>query len=241
MDRQFTALDTTLTMPSRQDNPETLRKLLQQTPLFGALQPTELDAILAGTRRVELKAGTTLFRAGDPCTGFYIVVYGGIKVIQASPTGTERVIRLISPGNSFGEALMFLQKDYIVSAAAIQDTLVLHIGRATLLEELARNALLATKMLASLSYKLYMLVGDMGAYTMHNGTQRLIGYILREFNQTKELSFRINVNKKIIASRLNLTPERFSRILRELDDKKLLRVRGRVFTILDLEGLKTYQ
>lgn len=236
-----TVFDAKPAMPSRQDNPETLRKLLQQTPLFGGLKPAELDTILAGTRRVELKSGATLFRAGEPCSGFHIVVYGGIKVIQASPTGTERVIRLISPGNSFGEALMFLQKDYIVSAAATQDTLVLHIARATIMDELARNAPLATRMLASLSYKLYMLVGDMGAYTMHNGTQRLIGYILREFNQTKTLSFRINVNKKTIASRLNLTPERFSRIIHELDEKKLLRVHGRVFTILDLEGLKTYQ
>lgn len=228
-------------MASRQGNPQITRKLLQQTALFSELQPDDLDAILAGTHRVEVKGGGTLFRAGEPCTGFYIVVYGGIKLMQMSPTGAERVVRLISPGNSFGEALMFLQKDTIVSAVAMQDSLVLHISRACIMDALQKNTQLAAKMLAGLSYKLFMLVGDMGAYTMHTGTQRLIGYILREYNQTRELSFRISVNKKVIASRLNLTPERFSRIIRELGDKQLLRVRGRLFTILDLEGLKTYQ
>jgi len=48
------------------------------------------------------------------------------------------------------------------------------------------------------------------------------------------------MTKGVIASRLNLTPEHFSRILRELSERKLIRVKGREFTILDPEGLRAF-
>jgi CRP-like cAMP-binding protein len=44
----------------------------------------------------------------------------------------------------------------------------------------------------------------------------------------------------MIASRLNLTPEHFSRIFHELTDAGLIRVEGRSFSILDIDGLRRH-
>jgi CRP-like cAMP-binding protein len=95
-------------------------------------------------------------------------------------------------------------------------------------------------MLAGLSRRLYSLMGDVEAYTLHTGAQRLIAYLLREWRGKIGEPFRIEFSKATIASRLNLTPEHFSRIQRELIDRRLIRVRGREYTILDLEGLRSY-
>ena len=218
-----------------------MRDLLSQVPLFNELSTLVLDPIARGTTEITAERGDIIFRRGDPCVGFHVVIYGQVKLVFVSTSGVERVVRLIGPGDGFGEALMFMGQDYIVTAEALRDTLLLHVGRDALFEQLDRTPGMARKMLAGLSRRLYSLMGDVEAYTLHTGAQRLIAYLLREWGGQAGEPFRIEVSKALIASRLNLTPEHLSRILRELIDRRLIRVRGREYTILDLEGLKAYK
>jgi len=217
-----------------------MRDLLSQVPLFNELSVPDLDPIARGTTEISAVRGDVIFRRGDPCVGFHVVVYGQVKLLFVSNSGVERVVRLIGPGDGFGEALMFMGQDYIVTAQALRDTLLLHVGREALFNQLDRNPGMARKMLAGLSRRLYSLMGDVEAYTLHTGAQRLIAYLLREWHGQAGEPFRIEFSKAIIASRLNLTPEHFSRILRELIDQRLIRVQGREYTILDPEGLKAH-
>ena len=52
--------------------------------------------------------------------------------------------------------------------------------------------------------------------------------------------FRSNLSpgKNVIASRLNMTPEHFSRILHELADNGLIEIDNRIVRILDLARLR---
>ena len=219
---------------------QSIRDLLAQTPLFGDLRADELDLLAQGTRKVRVGHGDVIFRRGDPCVGFHVIVYGQIKLVHASASGIERVMRLIGAGDSLGEAFMFLERDYVITAEALCDTLLLYVQREALFKKLDRNPPLARRMLVSLSQQLYMLMGDVGAYTMRSGSQRLIGYLFRAAQGCEGVPFRVEVTKGVIASRLNLTPEHFSRILRELSERKLICVKGREFTILDPEGLRAF-
>jgi hypothetical protein len=80
-----------------------------------------------GTTRRRLRRGETLFRKGEPSTGFHAVARGPIVLVARSAQGRERVSAIINAGRSFGEAIMFLEKPYIVSARALSDALVLHV------------------------------------------------------------------------------------------------------------------
>lgn len=214
---------------------------LAQVPLFNELPPAELTPIAEGTTEVHVARGDIVFRRGEPCLGFHIVIYGQIKLMFVSMAGDEKVVRLIGPGDSFGEALMFMGKDYIVTAQALADSLLLHVGRDALFEEIERRPAVARKMLAGLSMRLHSLMGDVEAYSLRSGAQRVIGYLLKGQTGAEGAPFRLETSKAVIASRLNLTPEHFSRILRELSDKRLIRVRGREITILDMRALMHYQ
>lgn len=214
--------------------------LLKQVPLFSDLPDENMESIVRGCTDMHVARGEVVFHRGDPCVGFHIVVYGRIKLVFVSAAGVERVVRIVGPGEGFGEALMFMEQDYIVTAVALADTLLLHVGREALFEQLERQPGVARKMLAGLSRRLYSLMGDVEAYTLHSGTQRLIAYLLQEAPAEQGQPFRIEISKTVIASRLNLTPAHFSRILRELGDRGLLRVRGREYKILDTEGLRSY-
>jgi CRP-like cAMP-binding protein len=91
-----------------------------------------------------------LFHCGDICTGMHAVAYGQIKLSVISPLGGEKVVRLVGPGDSFGEALMFLGKPYLVSAQALAASLLLHVAKAAIAGELRADPDFACKMLAGM-------------------------------------------------------------------------------------------
>ena len=217
-----------------------LRSLLKQIALFDQLSDEELANIVAGTTEQHVRRGETIFRRGDPCNGFHFMVYGQVKLVAVSPAGAEKVVRLLGPGETFGEALMFLGKPYILSAVALADSMLLNIEKKAVFNELAARPELAHKIIAALSQRLHSFVADVKSYSLHSGTQRVIGYLLQAHSAQGEETVQLGVSKNVIASRLNLTPEHFSRILNELSCKELIRVDGRAITILDVEAFRTH-
>lgn len=214
---------------------------LARLPLFSGLSGPELDTLASGTVEVQIARGDMLFRRGEPCVGLHAVVYGQIKLMFVSLGGDEKVVRIIGPGDSFGEALMFMEKDYIVSAQALADTMLLHVGKDVVFSGIERQPGFARKMLASLSQRLHSLMGDVEAYSLRSGTQRVIGYLLKDQQCEDGHRFRLSTSKTVIASRLNLTPEHFSRILHDLAAHGLIEVNGREITIMNAARLRAYQ
>src|SRR5690554_5613435 len=217
-----------------------VRNLLIQVPLFNQLDTVEIDKVVAGTTERRVRRGEVVFHRGEPCNGFHIVVYGQVKLVAVSSGGAEKVVRLLGPGESFGEALMFLGKPYILSAVALADSMLLNVDKTTLFNELAARPALAHKIIAALSQRLHNFVADVKSYSLHSGTQRVIGYLLQAQSTQGEDTIQLGVSKNVIASRLNLTPEHFSRILNELTCKGLIRVEGRAITILDGEAFRSH-
>jgi CRP/FNR family transcriptional regulator, dissimilatory nitrate respiration regulator len=218
---------------------------LSNLPLFRELAPEEIELIAAGTREVRIRRGDMLFQKGDPCRGFHIVVYGQIKLLFMTPQGDEKVIEIMGPGQSFGEAVMFMEKPYVVSSQALADSLLLHVSRDVVFEGIDRDAKFARRMIAGLSRRLHHLVSDVEAYSLRSATQRVIGYLLRpehdHDDEGKGTVVTLPATKSVIASRLNITPEHFSRILHELTEKRLVEVEGRHVRILDVEKLGAYE
>lgn len=214
--------------------------LLSRVALFDQLDRVELAKVAAGTTEQHIRRGDVIFHRGQPCNGFHIVVYGQVKLVAVSPAGAEKVVRLLGPGETFGEALMFLEQPYILSAMALADTMLLTVDKTVLFDELARQPQLARKMLAGLSKRLHAFVSDVKAYSLHSGTQRVIGYLMQMQDAAGGAEVRLEVGKNVIASRLNLTPEHFSRILHDLSKKGLIQVNGRNITIVDEEGFRAH-
>ena len=210
-------------------------------PMFREMSAEELDRIAAATLPVHVQKGESIVHCGDACTGFHVVVYGQVKLGFTSPQGVEKVVEIVRPGQSFGEALMFLDEPYIVFAQALSDTMLLHVAKHAVFDELARDPLFSRRMLSGLSRRLHGLVRDVEAYTLRSSQERVIGYLLADAvdvacNEPTEV--RLTPGKSVIASRLNMTPEHFSRILHELAADGLIEVNGRSIRVPDVARLR---
>lgn len=220
-------------------------RFLATQALFSHLSPDELTRVATGCVVRRPSRGDTVFRYGEPCNEFHVVVLGQVKLFALSPAGQEKVIELVSPGHSFAEALMFTGKPYILNAQALTGTLLLSVGKQVILNEIQLDPRFSMRMLAGISRRLHGLVHDIESGALHTGMQRVIGYLLRDVpvegalgNEPYTVS--LPVSKATIASRLSLTPEYFSKVLHELETAGLIRIDKRDILITDPASLGQY-
>jgi CRP/FNR family transcriptional regulator, dissimilatory nitrate respiration regulator len=218
------------------------RAFLANLPLFRELAPEQLDRMATHTRQVRAARGEILFHRGDPVSGFHAIVYGQVKLAFVSAGGDEKVVEILGPGQSFGEAVMFMRRPHVVTAQALADSLLLYVEREVVFDEIKSDPDFAARMIAGLSRRLHQLVGDLEAYSMRSGTERVIGYLLSTGAEgvpdKGECAVTLPTTKGVVASRLNLTQEHFSRILHDLTTAGLIKVQGRTVHIVDVERLR---
>ncbi len=219
--------------------------VLSQLPLFQEISGEHLERIVAEAAPISLHKEDLLFHKGDPASGFYVVVTGKIKL--ALPLNhSERVIDILGPRRSFGEALMFMLRTYPVFAQALMDSTLIHVPQEPIFELLASDPLFARRMLAGMSMRLHDLILDIDTFSRQTGTQRLVSYLLQHLPQSSDtpergpIVFPLPTTKQLIASRLCMAPETLSRSLHELCANNLIEVNRNLITIKNLVDLRNY-
>ncbi len=216
--------------------------LLARMPLFDGLPQGQAALLAAHSRGRRLSKGEMLFHKGDAAKGFYLVVYGQIKLAFPSLSGNEKVVDVIGPSQSFGEAVMLAQRPYPVFAQAIIDTLLIHVTKDIVFDLLENDSSFARRMLIGLAMHNHSLVHDIESYSQRSGVQRVIDYLLLHCPNGGDCADIIDIvlptSKQITASRLNLTPETLSRILHDLAEAGLIEVQGKRISINNIQRLR---
>lgn len=215
---------------------------LSRVPLFQTLSADELAALSGGVRELPLAKGAFLFHKGDMPAGFYVVLAGQIKLLISSAGGDEKVVEIIGPNGTFGEAVMFLEQPCPVGAMALLDSRLLQIRKDTVDQLLLADPRFARRMLGGLSMRLRSLIQDVESYSICSGIQRVIGYLLQQCPEDQEsnITIALPTSKFIIASRLNLTPETLSRVFHDLSESGLIEVQGRKIVVPSLKRLREF-
>lgn len=219
----------------------TIERFLTGVPPFGALEGRDLARIAQGASEFDAPRGTLLFRKGDPCRGLFVVVIGQVKLALEAPDGSEKVVELVGPGGTFGETALFLDRPHGLVAETLTHSRLVQIARTTVLQELDRTPGLMRGVIHSLSRRLQHFLSDLEGYTLRTGVERVAGYLagmLPENAGGEPAELLLPASKGIIASRLNLTQEHFSRVLRDLSREGLIRVSGRKVSVPDVARLR---
>ncbi len=221
------------------DHTDTLRKLA----LFNLIEPELIEQLALHVREIWAGKGEVLFQKGDRPHGFFMLLSGRVNLAFPSEQGTERVLEVIKPGESFGEALMFLERPYPIYAQAVQESHILDIPEQAIHQLLEKDCRFARRMLAGISIRLHELIGNLEACSMRSSARR-VACMLQHYAPEKGLKrydVELPAAKHTMASQLNLTPETFSRVLHVLSDAGLIEVSGRTIRVLDADGLKNLE
>jgi len=227
------------------DSKINVAEILPRLPLFSELSDAQRAVLAESTRIKTVSKGEVLFQRGDAPQGFFYVISGQVKLAFSSSQGNEKVVEILGPSQSFGEAVMFMDKPYPVFAEALTEANLLLVKRQAVFELLETDPTFARSLLAGMSIRLHTLVRDVESYTLRSSVQRVIGYLLQEGGGAPcspgHDVVHLPASKQVIASRLNLTPETLSRTFHLLSEKGLIRVDGKDIELLDLKRLADYE
>lgn len=218
-----------------------LAGILMNQRLFKHLSRTELEQLQRQVSKQTLEKQALLLHKGDLADACYILVYGLIKLGLPSSQGQDKVLELIRPAQSFGEAMLLLDEPYPFYAEALETSLVLRVPKSAILELLETSPATARQMLAGLSQRLLGFIRNVEQCSMQSATQRVIDYLLQTASLQHSNEIRLELKKNLLASLLNLTPETLSRILHQLRDERLIQVKGPRIFIDSADALKHYQ
>ncbi|MDK2125678.1 Crp/Fnr family transcriptional regulator [Parachitinimonas caeni] len=215
-------------------------ELLRQQPVFREMSDELLQRLAAVAIQVRAAKHQLVFRRGEQATGIYIVATGHVKLAIPSPQGQEKVIEFFRPGQIFGDAVMFLDRPYLVDAEALEDSLLIWIDKHHLYEAIDHEPALARHLLVSLSQRLHFLMQDIESVNLQTSTQRVVSWLLRQPRRATDAGTQTSfaVSKNLIASKLGLTPETLSRVLHQLRIAGLIQVEGRDILIHDADALE---
>jgi len=216
---------------------------LRKHILFSALTPEQLTLVARHSRILHLAEGEILFQQDQPAERFFRLCSGQIKLSRLSMEGTEHVIEVVHPGQPFAEAVLFMKKRvFPVNAEALMPCDVLAVDSAIFLQILYDSRETCFRLMADMSYRLHIFVNEIDNLTLQNATFRLVHHLLQQITDCKAETADIELvtSKQILASRLSIKPETFSRILKTLSQQGLLTVNGRTIHIRDVRGLRCF-
>lgn len=197
--------------------------LLKDIPIFKGVSNIILQNILSNSSFINFEKNKSIFIQNEPAHYVYIIMEGSVKIFQSNEEGEEMVLKMINIGDSFIEAITFVNKNYPASAQAAEDVLVLSIPAEILRNNITKDNFLAINILEISMKASQELINKIEQLTLRTATQRVGWFLLRLFvereipNKTIELPY----DKSLIASYLNMKPETLSRTLKELKKQGL--------------------
>ena len=217
-------------------------EILRNLPLFQEVRQADLEALAPSVRTVHAERRKVLFKRGDPCEGFHMLVSGKVKLSLVSSQGVDKPLDFVTSGGSFGDITMLLERPYYLTAQALEDSLLLYLPRNAIVRLIESDSRFAMRMLASLSMRMRNVVDDIECFSLQPPAARLVTYLLRLLppGSMTPAKIELSMHKNVVAAQLNLTPETLSRYFRELADRGLLSLEGRTIVVNDIDRLGEY-
>ena len=213
---------------------------LRRHPLFGGLDDVQLAQLLETAHIINLDNGQHLFQCQQPASQFFMVRNGTIRLYLSAPDGSEKVIHLITAGETFAEAITFMEvQAYPVNASALTSCEVLAFSNDTFRTILRESTDTCFRLMADMSTWLKRQLAEIDALTLQNATLRFTNYLLHQAPAGAEhaVTIRLGAPKQVIASRLSIKPESLSRILRNLQQEGYITVDDNLIHIRDISAL----
>ncbi len=216
---------------------------IRQHYLFSGLDEDVFDALAARIGVEAFEKGEILFHRGDPATAFFYVESGQVELSLISPDGQKKIVEVIAHGRTFAEAIVFMSESkFPVTAEALSDSVVYRIPNDAYRSLLRDDSDACMRLLSDVCRHLHQRVQEIERLTIQNARSRLSSYLIDHIVETDddEATVRLDLPKHIIASRLSITPETLSRLLRSMADDGILTVDDRLVFVHSLARLRPY-
>lgn len=126
---------------------------LQEVDIFENTKTEDLSHIAAITDEISVKADTDIYNTGDVSDSMYLVIEGKVRLHH-----NERQVMIAQVKDAFGTWALFDDEPRVVTATAVEDSVLLKINREDFYDLLADHLQITLGIMKTLSKRLRSLV-----------------------------------------------------------------------------------
>ncbi len=200
---------------------------LSAFPLLAGLERDGLAALTAAGQRVAVPRGAVLFRAGDRCHTFLMVLDGSVRVQMTAENGREIVLYRVARGETciVTTACLLTQADYSAEAVAESDLDGVALAAGPFHDLVARSAVFRNFVFASFGTRLTGMMALVEEVAFGRVDLRLARVLLDH----RDADGGLTITHQALAVELGTAREVVSRQLKEFERRGLLTLsRGRI-------------
>lgn len=215
---------------------------IAENHLFRSGSPAFKEKLEKEANLTRIHKGQVLFIAQEDADKFYIIHTGWVKLFRETFDGTQAIIDILSQNHMFGETSIFEDDAYPFSAEAIEPSEIISFPLSLLKNEIENNPAFSIAMLSSMARYRKQQDLEIEHRTLQNAPQRIGCFLLRLANQEHKgpITIHLPYDKTLVASRLGMQPETFSRALSKLKDATGISVKGSTIEINNLSDLSGF-
>lgn len=214
---------------------------LRNNDLFKGLDIEEIEDILKNISftKIKYRKGEILAHEGEVCTSLGVILEGTIEMQRIYCNGKYIVIKKLSKGEVFGEALVFSEKSfYPLTALAVNDCLIMYIKKEEVLSLCFQNKKVLENFISLLSNKVLMLNKKIKNISFKSIKEKVSNYILEESIIQNTNTINLNESKQDIAAKLGIPRPSFSRELMRLKTLGIIDFNRKFIKIINKEELE---
>jgi CRP-like cAMP-binding protein len=213
---------------------------LQFTPLFSGLMEPDVRDLIAGAELVQFGHEHQLYEQGDTVERFFVVMDGHVE-LSIETEGRRSVVEVARRGTVLGDAALFGDGRFLMSARVLTGATVLAVPAASFLAKLEPRFDIITHLLSTMSFRLRMLVRQIAELKLKTTAQRLGSFLLSMVEAEEgRASVRFPYDKKLVADELGMKPESLSRALGKLAKLGVESLPDNTVVIADVEALREF-
>jgi CRP-like cAMP-binding protein len=203
------------------------RAILTRSQLFQALQPEEIDAVLARATVRRVGKGETILMRGDPGTGMLVILGGRVRVSVVSEDGKEVTLGVLGTGEVLGEMSLLDGEECSADASAIEDCVLLFIDRVQFFRLLRASSDMCLRLLSVITRRLRRsnaALEDMALLDLPARLGRLLLRLSHDYGAATAVGTRIEVklSQKDLSTLVGGSREKVNRQLREWEDEGII-------------------
>ncbi len=191
---------------------------LKRPQLFEKLSEESQQRILECSVLKKFEKNRLLVQQGDTAKFVYLVMNGSIRTFRINEEGEEATIRMLEPGDTCMEAVMFMGGPSPINVQTIKNSTTLMIPERIIKTLVLEDTQFAYNLLKIVTRHYKNAMQQIDAMNIKTPLQR-IGYyfLLKHLEQGNDrLDLKLPFEKQMVANYLGMTPETFSRSLKQM-------------------------
>ena len=214
---------------------------LQKNELFKGLSAEKIENVINKIKYSikRYSKNEIIDNEDDVCTTLSLVLDGSVEIQRLYSNGKYIVLKRLSTGDVFGEALVFSKaKTYPATVMSLSESSIFFIDKEDVLKLCSTEEKILENFISLLSDKVFILNSKIKSISFKSIRQRVINFILDEVREQKNKNIILKNTKEEIAASLGIPRPSLSRELIYLRDNGYINFSRRSISVIDIESLE---